>query len=103
MKKSLNVAMPIGSFLPAQGGAEVGLHNIALRLISRGHNPIIITSFTHYIQLKIKKWKLPYKTIPLPLGASSLLEINKHIGFFIYTNYFKFNLDRNFIFWKILR
>ncbi len=47
--------MPIGSFLPAQGGAEVGLHNIALRLISRGHNPIIITSFTHYIQLKIKK------------------------------------------------
>ena len=90
MKKSLNVAMPIGSFLPAQGGAEVGLHNIALRLISRGHNPIIITSFTHYIQLKIKKWKLPYKTIPLPLGASSLLEINKHIGFFIYTNYFKF-------------
>jgi len=88
MKKSLNIAMPIGSFLPAQGGAEVGLHNIALRLINKGHRPIIITSFTHFIQLKRKQWELPYKTIPLPPGASSLLEFNKYIGFFIYTNYF---------------
>ncbi|MFL2555936.1 MAG: glycosyltransferase family 4 protein [Gammaproteobacteria bacterium] len=90
MKKNLIVAMPIGSFLPAQGGAEVGLHNIALRLIEKGHRPIIITSYTHYKLLKKKKWILPYKVISLPPGASSFLELNQKLGFFIYDTYFKY-------------
>ncbi len=90
MKKNLIVAMPIGSFLPAQGGAEVGLHNIALRLIEKGHRPIIITSYTHHKLLKKKKWILPYKVISLPPGASSFLELNQKLGFFIYDTYFKY-------------
>ena len=55
MKKVPNaykIALPTPSFLPAIGGAEVGLHNIAKTLKAKGHEPYIITSFKHAMSLR---------------------------------------------------
>ncbi len=37
----LTIGMPTSTFLPALGGVEIGLHNIATRLLARGHTPVI--------------------------------------------------------------
>ena len=34
-RKSLKIALPSSSFLPSLGGAEIGLHNICLKLIEK--------------------------------------------------------------------
>ena len=57
---------PHQSFIPSIGGAEVGLHNICLKLIKKGHLPFVITSYSHYKKQKIMGLALPYKVIPLP-------------------------------------
>lgn len=64
--RSLRVALPISSFLPARGGAEIGLHNIASRLAALGHEPVVITSLTHARALKKTNWKLPYAVVAYP-------------------------------------
>ena len=63
---SLTIGLFSSSFLPQIGGVEVGLHNIANQLISKGYKPIIITSFSHTLNLKKMKIKLPYKVIAYP-------------------------------------
>lgn len=63
---SLTIGLFSSSFLPEIGGVEVGLHNIANQLLSKGHKPIIITSFSHILNLKKMKVKLPYKVISYP-------------------------------------
>ncbi len=69
---SLTIGLFSSSFLPQIGGVEVGLHNIANQLISKGHKPIIITSFSHIINLKKMKINLPYKVIAYPPKIFSL-------------------------------
>ena len=69
---SLTIGLFSSSFLPEIGGVEVGLHNIANQLISKGHKPIIITSFKHTLNLKKMKIKLPYKVIAYPPKIFSL-------------------------------
>jgi glycosyltransferase involved in cell wall biosynthesis len=69
---SLTIGLFSSSFLPQIGGVEVGLHNIANQLISKGYKPIIITSFSHTLNLKKMKIKLPYKVIAYPPKIFSL-------------------------------
>ena len=54
-KIKLKVALPILSFLPNLGGMEVGLHNLATQLLKKGHQPVIITSYSIFKKLKKKK------------------------------------------------
>ncbi len=61
----LNIGLPTSTFLPSLGGVEVGLHNIAIRLLEKGHNPIIIAPYSQARVLK-KTWNLPYKVISFP-------------------------------------
>ena len=51
----MKIALPISSFLPYAGGMEVGVHNHAMNLIDYGHEPIVITSYSIYRELKKKK------------------------------------------------
>ena len=59
----MKIALPITSFLPNLGGMEVGVHNLAKNLLSLGHEPIVITSYSIFRKLKKKKISLPYKVI----------------------------------------
>ena len=54
-KIKLKVALPILSFLPNLGGMEVGLHNLATQLLKKGHQPIVITSYSIFKKLKKKE------------------------------------------------
>ena len=51
----MKIALPITSFLPKLGGMEVGVHNLAKNLVSLGHEPIVITSYSIFRKLKKKK------------------------------------------------
>ncbi|MCG8512229.1 MAG: glycosyltransferase family 4 protein [Rhodospirillales bacterium] len=62
----MTVALATSSSLPALGGAEVGLHNIASGLLELGHRPVLITSFAHARALDRDGWRLPYDVVPYP-------------------------------------
>ena len=51
----MKIALPITSFLPNLGGMEVGVHNLAQNLVSLGHEPIVITSYSIFKNLKRKE------------------------------------------------
>ena len=86
----MKIALPISSFLPYAGGMEVGIHNHAMNLIDYGHEPIVITSYSIYRELKKKKIKLPYKVIFFYPRMFYLFSINKKLGMFLSEKYFKF-------------
>ena len=65
-RKSLKIALPTSSFLPSLGGAEIGLHNICLKLVQKGHIPFVITSYSHEKKIKMMNLSFPYKVISLP-------------------------------------
>lgn len=63
---SLNIALVTSSFLPSLGGAEIGVHNIALHLIEKGHKPVVITSASVVVALKRSGISFPYKVVSFP-------------------------------------
>ena len=88
MAMSQTIAMPISSFLPNLGGAEVGLHNIASRLQDRGHFPVVMAPAPHVARLETEGWSLPYAVKALPPKAWSLLRRSPRFGFWILDRYF---------------
>lgn len=64
--KRLTIALPISSFLPAVGGAEIALHNIASLLTAQGHRPVVISSYRHMKALRATGWRLPYEVAAYP-------------------------------------
>ncbi len=58
------IALLTSTFFPSIGGVEVGIHNIALRLISKGFKPVVIAPYNsksfEYLD------KLPYEVYILP-------------------------------------
>ncbi len=95
-RKSLKIALPTSSFLPSLGGAEIGLHNICLKLIEKGHTPFVITSYSHKKKNEILNFSFPYKIISLPPKISSIFEKNFKIGFF-FLIYFIATYKKNII------
>ncbi len=88
MTRSRTIAMPISSFLPNLGGAEVGLHNIACRLVERGQRPVVMAPAPHVERLRQRGWRLPYAVEALPPKAWSLLRRAPLIGFHRLDRYF---------------
>ena len=88
MDSSLTIGMPISSFLPSIGGAEIGLHNIATRLTERGHKPIIITSWRHCRALSTAGWQLPYPVVAFPPKMWGLLHYAPTVAFVMLDNLF---------------
>ena len=52
----MNIGLITSSSIPNIGGAEIGLHNIALELKRNGHNPILFTSYRHRSNLIKTNW-----------------------------------------------
>jgi glycosyltransferase involved in cell wall biosynthesis len=98
----MKIALPVTSFLPNLGGMEVGVHNLAKNLLSLGHEPIVITSYSIFRKLKKKKISLPYKVIFFYPFILSIFNINHKLGFFLSEKYLRV-LQRiyNFDFWHI--
>lgn len=74
MPGKLTIGMPISSFLPALGGMEVGLHNIAKRLAALGHRPIVMAPWSNVRALKSSRRQLPYEVVAFPPKLPTLVE-----------------------------
>ena len=72
--RRLTVALPTSTFLPALGGVEVGLHNIALRLAERGHTPVVITLASNVRALRRAGTQLPYEVLAFPPKIMTLAQ-----------------------------
>ncbi len=94
------IAMPISSFLPNLGGAEVGLHNIASKLVERGHRPVVMAPAPHVKRLAEEGWRLPYPIEALPPKAWSLLHSAPWLGFWVLDRFFaRMQARYDFDFW----
>ncbi len=101
-KTKLRIALPILSFLPNLGGMEVGLHNLATQLLRKGHEPVVITSYSIFKKLRRKKIDLGYEVKSFPPMTFSLFQISSSLGFFYFKKIFEFFECRyNFDFWHI--
>ncbi|MBT4906442.1 MAG: glycosyltransferase family 4 protein [Rhodospirillaceae bacterium] len=69
----LTIGMPTSTFLPALGGVEIGLHNIASRLSARGHAPIILAPARNVLALREQRDQLPYKLAAFPPKMMTLI------------------------------
>lgn len=69
----LTIGMPTSTFLPALGGAEIGLHNIASRLAARGHTPIIVAPARNAHDLRSLRDQLPYRVTAFPPKMMTLV------------------------------
>lgn len=74
MTHQLTVALPTSTFLPALGGVEVGLHNIAMRLTDRGHIPIVLAPATNVLALRKAGTQLPYRVVSFPPKLMTLAQ-----------------------------
>ena len=100
MSGARNIALPISSFLPNLGGAEVGLHNIACKLTERGYRPVVMAPAPHVNSLREKGWQLPYKVEPFPPKIWSVLQRMPWLGFWILDRFFARMQSRyRFDFW----
>ena len=100
MSDARTIAMPISSFLPNLGGAEVGLHNIASKLIERGYQPVVMAPAPHVASLKAMGWQLPYPVEPFPPKIWTILQRLPWLGFWVLDRYFARMQSRyNFNFW----
>lgn len=100
MKNKLNICLLTSSFLPSIGGAEIGLHNICLQLLKKGHNPIVITSFSHLKNLKKQNFLLPYKVISFPpMIFRFMIKLPYITQFFLEKFYDLLQKKYNFDFW----
>jgi glycosyltransferase involved in cell wall biosynthesis len=82
------IAMPISSFLPNLGGAEVGLHNIACKLMERGYWPVVMAPAPHVRRLAQDGWQLPYPVEAMPPKIWSLLRRAPWLGFWLLDRFF---------------
>lgn len=64
----LSIAVPSAMFFPDIGGAEVMLHNLATTLTERGHDVVVLPSFSHWLRLRRRGdvGHFPYDVHPLP-------------------------------------
>jgi glycosyltransferase involved in cell wall biosynthesis len=84
----LKIGMPISSFLPAVGGMEVGLHNIAKGLVARGQNPIVFAPAGNVRALRKAGWQLPYEVASFPPKLLTLIEKTPRMALIAFKGFF---------------
>lgn len=70
----LTIGMPTSTYLPALGGVEIGLHNIATRLLARGHTPVLAVPAGSVRALRQTGIELPYKVESFPPKTLTLIQ-----------------------------
>ena len=102
MRTSLRIALPTSCFLPHLGGAQVGLHNIATKLLEKGYQPIVIAPYPDVQALKQKGWQLPYLVKSFPPKVWGILEKYPSIGLFLLDKVFSYyDHQFHFDFWHV--
>ncbi|QKF81106.1 glycosyltransferase family 4 protein [Halarcobacter ebronensis] len=95
------IALLTSTFFPSIGGVEVGIHNIALRLISKGLEPVVIAPYNS----KNFKYldKLPYEVYILPPKIFHLFSyLSECVAKAIYTFVYSYLQKKyNFDIWHI--
>jgi len=71
MPKNLRIAFFTPSFLPKCSGAEIFLHNLATRLVDRGHRVSIVLPKRYLSELASFSVNLNYELIPYPANTWS--------------------------------
>ena len=94
MGRPLTIGLPISSFLPALGGMEVGLHNIASRLAARGHRPIVMAPAGHVRNLFAIGMQLPYTVQVFPPKILTLNEKAPRLALRAFSLYFSWAARR---------
>lgn len=87
-QESLTIGMPISSFLPALGGMEVGLHNIAKRLAKLGHRPVVFAPASNVRALRQADQRLPYRIASFPPKLMTLVDRAPQLALTIFDLYF---------------
>lgn len=88
-KRPLRIAMPTPSFLPNLGGIEVGLHNMAVRLKSRGHDPVVIVPVATARQVRTNYPDLPYCVAAFWPKMSGLAHTHPALALRMYQAFFR--------------
>ena len=98
MKK---VALLTSTFFPAIGGVEVGIHNIALRLLERSITPVVIAPYSSKTYEHLKD--LPYEVHLLPPKILQLFNLLPfRIATALYSKYYGYLQKKyDFDFWHI--
>ena len=96
--KPLTIALVTSTFLPSLGGAEMFLHNTAVRLRAYGFRPIVIIPASYALQLRRSGWELPYEIVSLPPKLLSLFARWPEAGMFAAALYYlwlqkRYNFD----------
>ncbi len=100
MNKSLCIALPSSSFLPFLGGVEVGLHNLASRLVVRGHKPVVVVPYLNNQLLRKKEWKLPYVIERFPPKIFTVMGLWPRLGLYLLDRFFgNLQIKYKFDFW----
>lgn len=81
--KTLRIAMLGPTFLPKCSGAEVFHHNLAARLVERGHRVTVIVPRAKRRQLRERGWELPYDLVAYPDKRWSWLKKIPRLGFWM--------------------
>lgn len=81
--KPLHIAMLGPTFLPKCSGAEVFHHNLAARLVERGHRVTVIVPRAKRRQLRERGWVLPYGVAAYPDKRWSWLKKIPRFGFWM--------------------
>ena len=102
MKKKLKIALLTSTFLPSIGGVQVGLHNIAIQLIKKGHVPIVICPQDDKKKIQKLNWKLPYKIIGFSNFSFYIIKYFPNLVFKIFNSIFNSLQEKEkFDFWHI--
>jgi len=88
MRGALTVGMPTSSFLPAMGGMEVGLHNIASRLAASGYRPIVFAPAAHVRALRKQGRSLPYEVVSFPPKLFTLVKYAPRLALAVFNVFF---------------
>jgi glycosyltransferase involved in cell wall biosynthesis len=88
IRRPLTIGMPISSFLPAVGGMEVGLHNIASRLAASRHRPIVFAPAGNVRALRKQNCSLPYQVVSFPPKLITLVEYAPRLALFVFDAFF---------------
>ena len=80
MAENLRIAFFTPSFLPKCSGAEIFHHNLAIRLVQRGHHVFIVLPRNYLRELAPVAGTLPYVLVPYPANTWSYFKRSRRFA-----------------------
>lgn len=83
MAETFRIAFLTPSFLPKCSGAEIFHHNLATRLVQRGHHVSIVLPRRYLRELALVAGSLPYALVPYPSNTWSYFKRSPRFALFL--------------------